>query len=647
MTNLFNRAGRMAIGSMVLLLILIGQVAAQNISRSHLHTHPTLPEPERLARHNLVVQWTAQLPTFNMKDAIHDIHVLGVSEDHSSEQLLVQLKSGTVALFDAESGKQLWLANPEFSYQVVWPVTWNRHSIFCQAKNTLYAFERETGRLQFKQQIPDIQSAPPLASDIHMFISDERGYLKGYELPPFDRTGVRYRNLALLRDRDRRRAELLKPAVEPKADPEKQQEMPKDKDAEMPKDKDAAEPKEEMPAAKAPPKADPGRPDRMRDEANAPVSRNNPADARYMALNDEPNMVPVWSAAVGQPISFRPIQGENSLFVALNLLPENLAFGSSLANNLTGVQGGAFTLDKAERNGRPAEITGDPVPNTPFLVTRGKFVAPPTRFQNIAYVADDIGTITAWGIETNGQAWRANIGGPVNRPLMVTESEVYAMGERVGLWRLDRATGSATWNIRHGNGSIGYLPEATRVITVGPRVIYATDLANRLMVVDRQTGLRLGLLDTSGWVVPVLNNQTDRLYLAANDGSIACLRDRDSKGVFRHNPDDRKLEIKSRTLRKMLAELREKFGRTLSVSPRAFQSVGMEVPYDKEIMADDMAGLDISAQVRQLLRKIGCRIETVGGEEFVLPLRSVPLEAPPMEEKAPPAENAKPKEEKQ
>ena len=659
MNLLSIRLARLVLGTMALLGLFLTQVAAQNISRSHLHTHPTLPEPERLARHNLVVQWQAQLPTFNMKDAIHDIHVLGTSEWQDREQLLVQLKSGTVALFDAESGKQLWLARTDYSYEVVWPVTWNRHSVFCQSKNVLYAFERESGRLQFKQQIPDIQSAPPVASDIHMFISDERGYLKAYELPPFDRTGIRYRNLALLKERDRRRAELLKPVAEPKPEGEKQDmpkdkegDMPKEKDAEIPKEKekDAGEMKEEMPKEKAAPKADPARPDRMRDEANAPVSRNNPADARYMALDDEPNMIPVWSAQVGQPISFRPIQGENSLFVALNLLPENLAFGSSLANNLTGVQGGAFTIDKAERNGRPSDISSSPVPNTPFLVSRGRFVAPPTRFQNIAYVADDIGTITAWGIETNGQAWRANVGGPVNRQMMVTESEVFATGERVGLWRLDRATGSATWNIQHGRGSIGYIPDATRVLAVGPRVVYATDLANRLLLLDRQTGLRLGLLETSAWVVPVLNNQNDRLYLAANDGSLVCLRDRDMKTAFRHNPDDRKLEIKSRTLRKLLAELREKFGRTLSVSPKAFQSVGMEVPYDKEIQAEDMAGMDISGQVRQLLRKIGCRIEAVGGEEFVLPSRSIPVEAPPMEEKATPKENAekaKPPEEKQ
>ena len=126
MNLLSIRLARLVLGTMALLGLFLTQVAAQNISRSHLHTHPTLPEPERLARHNLVVQWQAQLPTFNMKDAIHDIHVLGTSEWQDREQLLVQLKSGTVALFDAESGKQLWLARTDYSYEVVWPVTWNR-----------------------------------------------------------------------------------------------------------------------------------------------------------------------------------------------------------------------------------------------------------------------------------------------------------------------------------------------------------------------------------------------------------------------------------------------------------------------------------------------------------------------------------------
>jgi hypothetical protein len=355
-----------------------------------------------------------------------------------------------------------------------------------------------------------------------------------------------------------------------------------------------------------------------------------------MDLNDEPNMVPVWSAGIGQSISFKPLQSENHLFVALNLLPENLAFGSSLANNLTAVQGGAFTLDKTERQGKLQDSSIAPVPNEPFLVSRGRFVTGPVRFQNIAYVADDIGTVTAWGIEANSMAWKANVGGPVNRPLMITESEVFVTGERVGLWRLERATGEPTWNIPRGKDTIGYISEGARVLAVGPRVVYATDLANRLLLLDRQTGLRLGLLDTSAWVVPVMNNQTDRLYLAANDGSLVCLRDRDMKTPFKHLPDDRKLEIKSKNLKQLVEELKLKYGRNLTISKRAFQSIGMEIPYEKEFPpTDDMAGIEISGQVRQILRKIGCRIEVVGGQEFILPTRTTPVEAPVPEEKQP------------
>ena len=626
MTACTLRTVRLTLGASALLLLVIGQLAAQNISRSHLHSHPTLPEPERLARHNLVVQWQSQLPTFNMKDAIHDIHVLGTSPRHDKEQLLVQLKSGTVALIDAESGKQLWLARPDFAYEVVWPATWNQYTIFCQAKNTLFAFDRDTGRLQFKQLVPDVQCAPLTASDIHMFLSDERGYLKAYELPPFDRSGIRFKALAELKERDRRRKELLKPAAA-KADTDKK---------DMPTENDPAAPKEPEPKEKEIAKANPAKPDRQRDEANAPVSRANSSDARYMDLNDEPNMVPVWSAGIGQSISFKPLQSENHLFVALNLLPENLAFGSSLANNLTAVQGGAFTLDKTERQGKLQDSSIAPVPNEPFLVSRGRFVTGPVRFQNIAYVADDIGTVTAWGIEANSMAWKANVGGPVNRPLMITESEVFVTGERVGLWRLERATGEPTWNIPRGKDTIGYISEGARVLAVGPRVVYATDLANRLLLLDRQTGLRLGLLDTSAWVVPVMNNQTDRLYLAANDGSLVCLRDRDMKTPFKHLPDDRKLEIKSKNLKQLVEELKLKYGRNLTISKRAFQSIGMEIPYEKEFPpTDDMAGIEISGQVRQILRKIGCRIEVVGGQEFILPTRTTPVEAPPPEEKQP------------
>src|SRR5262249_5745018 len=70
-------------------------------------------------------------------------------------------------------------------------------------------------------------------------------------------------------------------------------------------------------------------------------------------------------------------------------------------------------------------------------------------------------------------------------------------------------------------------PTGDKVLAVNPKFVYATDRAGRMVVLDRDRGRELSRYNVRDFVVPTANELTDRIYLAANDGLVVCLHDRD------------------------------------------------------------------------------------------------------------------------
>jgi hypothetical protein len=173
--------------------------------------------------------------------------------------------------------------------------------------------------------------------------------------------------------------------------------------------------------------------------------------------------------------------------------------------------------------------------------------------------------------------WRHPCGAPVYRSPFVNDSDVYAVGDGTGLFRLRRLTMTGpeltAYLTRLGvvnklqldevNKALGaraqsaaavisalemkgYLSprqkeklawrggdevwrnrEGDRVHAVNPKFVYATDRSGRLMILDRVRGMRLSRYDVRDFVFSVSNELTDRLFLAANSGLVICLHDRD------------------------------------------------------------------------------------------------------------------------
>jgi outer membrane protein assembly factor BamB len=154
------------------------------------------------------------------------------------------------------------------------------------------------------------------------------------------------------------------------------------------------------------------------------------------------------------------------------------------------------------------------------VFARGKIRVPVGQHDETAYVASDDFTTYAVSLANGRVFWRYAAGGPpIDRPAALDE-DVYVAANRSGLARVERATGAERWRNEDG----------ARFLASNRKFVYAADRTGRLLVLDRERGTTLSTYDgTRDFVVPVQNDLTDRVYLAANNGLIVCLHDRDTE----------------------------------------------------------------------------------------------------------------------
>ena len=124
--------------------------------------------------------------------------------------------------------------------------------------------------------------------------------------------------------------------------------------------------------------------------------------------------------------------------------------------------------------------------------------------------------------------WRGDPGGLNNHAPFLTNGHVYAAGDDTGVACLDRATGDLVWRSD---------ASADRVIGATEELLYVRDRQGRLLVYDakrptdpaRKRSRPLGSADLPAFGIHVVNTASDRVYLAADNGLIVCLRDARAK----------------------------------------------------------------------------------------------------------------------
>jgi outer membrane protein assembly factor BamB len=521
-----------------LLLSLVAVSAAQNPT-PQTYSRAVPPDKGALDRLNLRTEWSVYLPIEDNRDAIEQVQTF-------DDQVFVQTRRGLLVTLDARTGRILWSAAlGNGGYSVTYPVAVNSQFVFVTNVTRLYAFYRYTGVTEFTM---DLGSSPTagLAADesgVYAVLAIRPGSAGSQRLAVFDlpnpivipevarqgepRTGVQgqatlnpvddltrrypidgaYRSMPTETFERSSRASLREAptggmtgsrspslAVMPRVTPPY-----------------TLEGGPFSPALNTLPSL--RQPYHLRDESNRYIQRTPsigtipPSVAAALALTDlRPHAVAArlrWEYGLTSRVLFTPVLSPQRLW----LVTDNRAFlALSKVNKATEVSGPLWE----------------------------QVAAKPGQAGTLAYVPLADGTLVSVDLQAGNQVgglnspWRVNVGGLMNRTPVVTKDSVYAAGDNSGVVRVDRARGDVVWRTDAA---------ADRVLGVNQEFVYVRDRQGRFLVydalrpTDRATGRTIPLtsLNLPEFNVPVTNTVSDRVYLAADNGLIVCLRDASAK----------------------------------------------------------------------------------------------------------------------
>ena len=492
------------------------------------------PDANALARLNLRTEWSQYLPVGGGRDIVQLVQTV-------DDQLFVQTRTGQLIAVDARTGRIQWqAAMGNGGYTNVYPVAANSRFVFAANVTRVYAFYRDTGVVEFTMDL----GTTPVAG----LSADARGLYAALATQPG--AAGEHRVLAF---------DLPNPIVIPdltKSPPLKAGETvvgtqnPVDQlTGRYPAPGAYRAPAEEQfersPAAGGPRPQSAGG-GGSRSPSLAALPRVTPP----YSLEGQPTSPSLQTVpSLRQPYQLRDASGRNvQRTPSLGTIPPSVA--AALA--LTDLRPRGVSPKARWEYGLSTRVRFSPLltPSRVWIVSDSKSVlalgkadrkvevdgptweqvaARPAQAGVIAYVPLSDGSLLAVDLEGGSRAsglnilWRTNVGGVLNHTPVVTDDAVFASGDHSGVVRVDRKTGLQVWRTDR---------QADKLVAVNQDFAYVRDRLGKLLVYDARRATEasgraapLTGLDLPEFNVPVVNTSSDRLFLAADNGLIVCLRD--------------------------------------------------------------------------------------------------------------------------
>ncbi|MGF1578890.1 MAG: PQQ-binding-like beta-propeller repeat protein [Gemmataceae bacterium] len=168
----------------------------------------------------------------------------------------------------------------------------------------------------------------------------------------------------------------------------------------------------------------------------------------------------------------------------------------------------------------------------------GKLSAALGHFGNQVFIGTEETLLYAFDVQDRRLQWRYFSGGRIKKPVHVTYEDVFITPEKAGLSRLDRKTGRSLWRNR----------DANMFLAVNQKFVYARDSRGNLLVIDYMRGRTLAKLNTRAFTITLPHTYTDRIYMAAHNGRIMCLRltENETPVLPRFDPEAEKKKTKKK-----------------------------------------------------------------------------------------------------
>ena len=476
---------------------------------SRIYTRPTEPTVESLDRLNLRIAWRAALPSESVRDGIALVQWL-------DDQIFVQMKSGQLVVLDAKTGGYLWQSKPTQPYGNVYSVAVNPKYVYFVNGTRLHSYDRRKGVEDFVFDMGTTVSAGPVADNDAVYVELGTNRIVKYGLPFPVRT--------------------LRPKLDPKTvntANQQREDAPTGADGKFYQGRRTSQSN-----------VDDIRAMRASVQLNVQGTEAESRANRTPSISILPTLRPPYrldnggkteSISILQTLTppYRLPDGSNSPSIAILPSLTNLEKLKELSPHaLEPVV--KFDHQVNLRMPFPPLLTTDRLfaPTTRSLAfaisieeaqpiydfaTEAAISAPLGQYLDTAYIPCENAQLYAVNILTGRVEWRYTGGGPLNHMPVVTDNQVFVSGFQSGVSSVTRLNGQFNWT--HG--------KSDRVHAVNSKFVYTSDRLGNLYVLDRMRGLELTKLNLSEFNVPILNDSTDRLLIAANNGTLICLHDKD------------------------------------------------------------------------------------------------------------------------
>lgn len=518
---------------------LLAAVALAPAQPNNVYSKAVPPEKAVLERLNLKTEWTQFIPVEGNRDALTQVQTI-------DDQVFVQTRTGTFVVLDALTGKIQWSARlGNGSYGNSHPVAANAQFVFVAHVTKLYAFYRYTGATEF---VAELGTTPTVGltcdvSAVYAVLGMRPGSAGAHRVAVYDLPNAIVIN-----------------------DPVK---GPVDKLAQAAKGT-ATSPVDDLlkrynPGAINPP------PPPLMDAPNRPKVLQTPVGgttgSRTPSLYALPSVVPPYnlemrspSPSLGTLPSFVPpyrLHSDAGKYVqqtpSLGVIPPSVAASLMLAD----LRPKSVAPPLRWEYGLTARVLYQPnlTPTRVWTVLEGETTLALGKSSDVGRVATEVterltspisarpsqsgvmqytplgnGTLLAVDAASGNLAggisvkWRADVGGINNHSPFVTKDHVYASGDDSGVICVKRDTGAVVWRSDKN---------ADRVIGANEEFVYVRDRQGRFLVYDakratdpaRKKSVPLGSTNLSDFNVHIVNTVSDRVYLAADNGLLVCVRD--------------------------------------------------------------------------------------------------------------------------
>jgi hypothetical protein len=257
------------------------------------------------------------------------------------------------------------------------------------------------------------------------------------------------------------------------------------------------------------------------------------------------------------------------------------------------------------------------------IKANGSITVPPAYLPPTPKISPDVGVLFfgsndgfVTAIREDGVVlWQFPTGDPIVQPPVSIGERVYISTHHGGLHCVDAIPDAAGRVVKHW-----YAPGALQFLAASKKHVYAADKSGNTLVLDAASGDRVDTLDTSKLTVKLMNDQTDRLYLATPDGLVQCLREIGAKEPLHYDLERKQAEESAKPV--------EKKGKA-----------GEESPFEKKAAEKAPAKESKKAEAKK-------GEEPAPADDAAAEDKQPEAEKPAAEEKKPAAEEKKPEAEK-